>query len=197
MSVTTLSWQPVLPDNRRLWLAVGISLAVHALLMLLHFTFPDTSKAMREKALDIILVNARSARKPDDPQALAQANLDGGGDTDENRRIRTPLPPTPQQTQGPYEKATGEAIVERFRAAGIDPLQMPAVLVANHGPFVWADDPAHAVEAARVLEYLAEVNLAARAVNPAEPAPARFLVDKHYLRKHGAHAYYGQRPPSS
>jgi len=88
------------PDNRRLWLAVGLSLLVHALLMLLQFTFPDASNAMREKALDIILVNAKSMRKPTSAQALAQANLDGGGNTDENRRARTPLPPTEQQTTG-------------------------------------------------------------------------------------------------
>ncbi len=59
MSVAALSWQPVLVDNRRLWLAVAISLAVHGLLMTLHFSFPDASKAMREKALDIVLVNAK------------------------------------------------------------------------------------------------------------------------------------------
>ena len=100
MSVATLSWQPVVPGNRRLFLAIGISLAAHALLMTLHFSFPDASKAMREKALDIILVNAKSAKKPTDPQALAQANLDGGGNTDENRRIATPLPPTQQKTTG-------------------------------------------------------------------------------------------------
>ncbi|MER2506959.1 MAG: TonB family protein [Azonexus sp.] len=98
--MATLSWQPVVPGNRRLLLAIAISLAVHALLMTLHFTFPDASKAMREKALDIILVNAKSAKKPTDPQALAQANLDGGGNTDENRRIATPLPPTQQKTTG-------------------------------------------------------------------------------------------------
>ncbi len=100
MSAATLSWQPVVPGNRRLLLAIGISLAAHALLMTLHFSFPDASKAMREKALDIVLVNAKSARKPTDPQALAQANLDGGGNTDENRRLKTPLPPTHQQLTG-------------------------------------------------------------------------------------------------
>ena len=100
MSAATLSWQPVAPSNRRLWLAITISLAAHALLMTLHFSFPDASKAMREKALDIVLVNAKSAKKPTNPQALAQANLDGGGNTDENRRLKTPLPPTPQQTTG-------------------------------------------------------------------------------------------------
>jgi protein TonB len=80
--------------------AIGVSLAIHALLMTLHFSFPEASKAAREKALDIILVNAKSAKKPTDPQALAQANLDGGGNSDDDRRIKTPLPPTPQQTQG-------------------------------------------------------------------------------------------------
>jgi len=89
-----------MPDDRRLWLAIGISLAVHGLLMTLHFSFPDASKAVRDKALDIILVNARSERKPSEAQALAQANLEGGGNTDENRRIKTPLPPKPQQVKG-------------------------------------------------------------------------------------------------
>ncbi|WP_428826408.1 energy transducer TonB [Azonexus sp. IMCC34842] len=100
MSAAALPWQPVLPNGRRLWIAVGLSLVVHALLMLLNFQFPDAANAMREKALDIILVNAKSARKPTDAQALAQANLDGGGNTDENRRAKTPLPSTAQQTSG-------------------------------------------------------------------------------------------------
>lgn len=100
MSVAVQAWQPYVPDNRRLWLAIAISLAVHGLLMTLHFSFPDASKAMREKALDIILVNAKSAKMPTNAQALAQANLDGGGNTDENRRLKTPLPPTQQQTSG-------------------------------------------------------------------------------------------------
>ena len=100
MSVALHAWQPYVPGNRRLWLAIAISLAVHGLLMTLHFSFPDASKAMREKALDIILVNAKSAKPPTNAQALAQANLDGGGNTDENRRVKTPLPATQQQTSG-------------------------------------------------------------------------------------------------
>lgn len=87
-------------QDRRLWTALAISLAVHALLLTLHFKFPEASKAMQERAMDIILVNAKSARKPSDAQALAQANLDGGGNTDENRRAKTPLPPTNKQTEG-------------------------------------------------------------------------------------------------
>ena len=100
MSVATLSWQPVAPGNRRLVLAIAVSLAIHGFIVSRNFVFPDAAKAMREKALDIVLVNAKSAKKPTNPQALAQANLDGGGNTDENRRIKTPLPPTPQQTTG-------------------------------------------------------------------------------------------------
>lgn len=87
-------------QDRRLWLAIAASMLFHGLLLTLHFTFPEASQAMREKALDIILVNAKSARKPHDAQALAQANLDGGGNADESRRAKTPLPPTQHQTEG-------------------------------------------------------------------------------------------------
>lgn len=87
-------------QDRRLWIALAISLAAHAVLLTLHFKFPEASKAMQERAMDIILVNARSARKPSDAQALAQSNLDGGGNTDENRRAKTPLPPTQKQAEG-------------------------------------------------------------------------------------------------
>jgi len=91
---------PIFTARRRLELAIAISLALHALLLTLHFKFPDAASAMREKAMDIVLVNSKSAKKPREAQALAQANLDGGGNTDENRRARTPLPPTLQQTTG-------------------------------------------------------------------------------------------------
>ena len=77
-------------QDRRLWLAIAASVLFHGLLLMLHFTFPDASQVMRERALDIILVNAKSARKPHDAQALAQANLDGGGNVDDNRRAKTP-----------------------------------------------------------------------------------------------------------
>lgn len=106
-------------------------------------------------------------------------------------------PMTEAEVTADYERNTGLVIVETFRARGLSPEEIGAVLVANHGPFIWADDPMLAVEAAHVLEYLAEVNLAARVINPAEPPPDRFLIDRHYLRKHGAQAYYGQKKPSS
>lgn len=88
------------PNNRRLEIALAVSLVIHALLLTLHFKFPEASNTMREKAMDIVLVNAKSAKKPRDAQALAQNNLDGGGNTDENRRAKTPLPPTVQQNTG-------------------------------------------------------------------------------------------------
>lgn len=100
MKAVALHWQSMQTDSRRLWLAIGISMLVHVLVLTLHFKFPEASSSMREKALDIILVNSKSARKPTDAQALAQANLDGGGNTDENRRAKTPLPPTHQQVTG-------------------------------------------------------------------------------------------------
>ncbi len=86
--------------ERTLWLAVGASLLLHALVLSLHFSFPDASRAFQDKALDIILVNSRSAHRPSDAQALAQANLDGGGNSDDKRRAKTPLPPSARQQNG-------------------------------------------------------------------------------------------------
>ena len=86
--------------GRNLWIALGVSLFLHALVLTLHFQFPDAARAFEDKALDIILVNSKSARKPTNAQALAQANLDGGGNTDENRRAKTPLPPSAKQQSG-------------------------------------------------------------------------------------------------
>lgn len=102
-------------------------------------------------------------------------------------------PMTRDEVVTDYERNTGLVIVETFRTLGLAPMEVPAALVANHGPFVWAEDPSHAVEVAQVLEFLARVNLSARLLNPAEPVPDQFLIDRHYLRKHGAQAYYGQR----
>lgn len=92
-----------------------------------------------------------------------------------------------------YEANTGHVIVETFVAGAISPDDVPAVLVANHGPFVWGPDPATAVEHATILEFLARMEVAVRLVAPDAPRPAAFLVDKHFLRKHGAGAYYGQQ----
>lgn len=79
-------------------------------------------------------------------------------------------------------------------SAGLDPHAVPGVLVANHGPFTWGADPHEAVERARVLEWLARMDITGRLVAPGAERPAAFLVDRHFFRKHGAGAYYGQRP---
>lgn len=88
------------PATRGIWLALGVSLSLHGLLLTLHFSSPDASRAFQERAVDIILVNSRSARKPADAQALAQANLDGGGNTEQEHRATTPLPPAPRHQDG-------------------------------------------------------------------------------------------------
>ena len=98
---------------------------------------------------------------------------------------------TPEEIEGPYERNTGQVIVRRF--AGIDPMQMPAVLVANHGPFTWGASPAAAVENAVVLEQVAEMACGTVALNSTQKGIAPALLDRHYLRKHGTNAYYGQR----
>jgi L-ribulose-5-phosphate 4-epimerase len=106
-------------------------------------------------------------------------------------------PMTEAEVATGYERNTGLVIVEAFRERQLSPADVRAALVAHHGPFVWSYDPLHAVEVARVLEYLAEVNLATRLINAAAPGPGEFLIEKHYARKHGAQAYYGQKTPPS
>jgi len=94
------------------------------------------------------------------------------------------------EVQSDYEWETGNVIVERFR--DLNPLEIPAVLVKNHGPFVWGPSGRKAVESAFALEIVAEMAMKALQLNPqAEPVPA-YLLDKHFKRKHGTGAYYGQ-----
>jgi L-ribulose-5-phosphate 4-epimerase len=97
---------------------------------------------------------------------------------------------TNEQITSDYELNTGKVIVRRF--AGLDPMQVPAVLVANHGPFTWGKSPAAAVEAMVVLEQVAAMALGTLMINPNQSPISRALLDKHYLRKHGKNAYYGQ-----
>jgi L-ribulose-5-phosphate 4-epimerase len=89
-----------------------------------------------------------------------------------------------------YEQNTGRVIVRRFH--NMDPLAMPAVLVANHGPFTWGKGPAEAVENAVVLEQVARMAYGTVAINWHQSAISQALLDRHYLRKHGKNAYYGQ-----
>lgn len=98
---------------------------------------------------------------------------------------------TPEEISGEYEKETGKVIVETFK--GLDPMDIPAVLVKSHGPFAWGTDAANAVHNAVVLEEIAFMNYHAVSINPQTGRMQQELLDKHYLRKHGANAYYGQK----
>ena len=97
---------------------------------------------------------------------------------------------TSAEIAGDYEWETGNVIVERF--ASLDPGEIPAVLVHNHGPFAWGSSGAKAVENALALEIVAQMALQALALDPSARPPSRALIDKHFFRKHGSGAYYGQ-----
>ena len=110
--------------------------------------------------------------------------------------FRGDIPVTRAMTQAEvevdYEANTGKVIVETFRLLALSPDEVPAVLVANHAPFTWGPDAAKAIEHARVLEFVARMDWQTRVMAPDAPRPDQFLVDKHYFRKHGHGAYYGQ-----
>lgn len=97
---------------------------------------------------------------------------------------------TPGEIGGAYELETGNVIVETFR--GMDPMAVPGVLVHSHGPFAWGTDPMNAVHNAVVLEEVAFMDWHAMLLNPKAGRMQQELLDKHYLRKHGKNAYYGQ-----
>ncbi len=97
---------------------------------------------------------------------------------------------TPEEIAGEYEKETGNVIIETFENGNED--DVPAVLVNSHGPFAWGTDPENAVHNAVVLEELAYMALNTEALNPNVGKMQQELLDKHYLRKHGKDAYYGQ-----
>jgi L-ribulose-5-phosphate 4-epimerase len=97
---------------------------------------------------------------------------------------------TAAELRSAYEANTGHVIVERFRK--LDPMQHPAVLVASHGPFAWGKEVAEAVHNAVVLEFLARLASETLRINPKLKPVQPALLDKHFLRKHGAHATYGQ-----
>ena len=99
---------------------------------------------------------------------------------------------TEAQTANHYEAETGLTIVERFREAKIDPSHMPAVLVANHGPFAWGKDANDAVHNAAVLELTARMAMLTLQLEAKMPTMPQHLLYKHFFRKHGPGAYYGQ-----
>jgi L-ribulose-5-phosphate 4-epimerase len=97
---------------------------------------------------------------------------------------------TETEVKGDYELETGKVIVERFK--NLDPLQVPAVLVNNHGPFCWGSDAVKAVENSVVLEEVAKIAFRSFNLNK-NVSMDSYLLNKHYLRKHGKNAYYGQK----
>ena len=100
---------------------------------------------------------------------------------------------TPGEIDEDYEKNTGKVIIETFQNRGIDPVHVPGVLCASHGPFTWGKDAAQAVYHAVVLEEVAKMAILTLTIDPdAQPAP-QHVLDKHFMRKHGPNAYYGQK----
>jgi len=99
---------------------------------------------------------------------------------------------TPAEIDADYEGNTGVAIVEHFRAADLSPVHVPGVLLAHHAPFAWGKSPAKAVEHAIILEEVAGLARRTEALNAGVPTAPQAIQDKHYLRKHGTNAYYGQ-----
>jgi L-ribulose-5-phosphate 4-epimerase len=106
-----------------------------------------------------------------------------------------PVPVTPRLTaeevRGAYEENTGHAIVRRFE--GLDPLAVPGVLVSGHAPFTWGSTAGEAARTAVILEEIAELAWRTLALEPASPGLDQFVLDKHFHRKHGPGAYYGQK----
>jgi L-ribulose-5-phosphate 4-epimerase len=100
-------------------------------------------------------------------------------------------PMTEDEIKNDFELNTGKAIVRRF--AELNPMQIPAVLVANHGPFSWGKSAGEAVEAMVILEEIATMAIDTLMLNPQQGQISKELLDKHYLRKHGDTAYYGQK----
>lgn len=101
-------------------------------------------------------------------------------------------PMTPEEIAGAYELETGNVIIETFEKRNTDPAQVPAALVFSHGPFAWGTDPMDSVHNAVVLEELAFMAFHSMQLRPDIKPMQQELLDKHYLRKHGANAYYGQ-----
>ena len=100
---------------------------------------------------------------------------------------------TPEEIAGEYEKETGTVIIETFEKRNINPKFVPAVIVNSHGPFTWGKNAAEAVYNSVVLEELAKMATFTEQVNKDVKPMQQELLDKHFLRKHGENAYYGQK----
>lgn len=99
---------------------------------------------------------------------------------------------TDEEINGEYEFETGNVIIETLRERNYKPLEMPGVIVYNHGPFTWGKSPKEAVHNARVLEEISKMAFRTEELNRTVKPIDKTLLDKHYLRKHGTEAYYGQ-----
>ncbi len=100
---------------------------------------------------------------------------------------------SPEEVEDDYEGSTGRVIVETFKERGLNPVHVPGVICRSHGPFTWGRDAAQAVYHAAVLEEVAKMAIFTVQINPeALPAP-QHVLDKHFMRKHGPNAYYGQK----
>ncbi len=100
---------------------------------------------------------------------------------------------SPEEINGEYEKNTGLVIIETLENNKINPMEMPAILCFAHGPFTWGKDADEAVHNAVVLEEVAEMALKTVILSPNAASASKILADKHYFRKHGENAYYGQK----
>lgn len=103
---------------------------------------------------------------------------------------------TREEVEQDYEANTGKVIVECIRSREIDPIAVPGILVKNHGPFSWGKSPAQSVYHAVVMDVVAEMTLKSLMLNPAS-GMQQYVLDKHYMRKHGPNAYYGQKGSSN
>ena len=99
---------------------------------------------------------------------------------------------TKQEVMEDYETNTGKVIIETVDSGGYDPMAIPGIVVKNHGPFAWGKSPANAVYNAVVMEKVAEMDLKTLQLNP-NSVMAQYVLDKHYMRKHGPNAYYGPK----
>ena len=96
------------------------------------------------------------------------------------------------EVQEAYEVNTGKVIIETIKNMDYDPMAIPGILVKNHGPFAWGNSPLNAVYNAVVMEKVAEMDLKTLVLNPNSDM-VQYVLDKHYMRKHGPNAYYGQK----
>jgi len=100
---------------------------------------------------------------------------------------------TPEEVAEDYERNTGKVIIETFETRSLNPVHVPGIICRNHGPFAWGHDAHEAVYHAAVLEEVARMALYTISVNPNTPPAPQHVQDKHFLRKHGPNAYYGQK----